>query len=48
MTADELKLFLSKEQHITVTSQQAKELIIKHEASTAKEEEVLTIAGKLE
>lgn len=46
MTADELRLFLSKEQQISVDSQRAKELILKHEVSTAKEEELLTIAGK--
>lgn len=43
---DELQSFLSKEQHLSITTQQAKDLIRKNEASSAKDKEVLTIAGK--
>lgn len=45
MTVNELQSFLSKEQYMSVTTQQAKDLIRKNEASSAKEKEVLTIAG---
>ena len=45
MNVDELKSFLSKEQHMSVDSQQARDMIRKYEASSAKDKEVLTIAG---
>ncbi|KAK4035493.1 hypothetical protein OUZ56_027580 [Daphnia magna] len=45
MTAEELRIFLSQEQFITVDAEQANALISKHEVSTAKEERLLTIAG---
>lgn len=47
MTAEELRIFLSQEQFITVDAEQANALISKHEVSTAKEEGFLTIAGML-
>lgn len=48
MTANELKLFLSEEQFVTVDSEQAKALILKHEISSVKKEELLTLAGRSE
>ena len=45
MTAGELQMFLSQEQFLTVDCEGAKALILKHEWSSVKQEELLTIAG---
>ncbi len=45
MTANELQMFLSQKQFLIVDTEQAKALILKHECSSVKQEELLTIAG---
>ena len=46
MTSKELGDFLSGEQHLTLDSQQLQKLVEKYEISTAKQEGLLTLAGK--
>ena len=45
MTAGELQTFLSQEQFLNVDAESAKALILKHECSSVKQEELLTITG---